>query len=119
MGRYNIRNKKLYNHPNLGIILARLKYLSQETNFEEYIPNIQPDDDYLNFLKSFEYNLSLNDDSAILKTSLNFMDIGELFEIQEVISKIHKIHNKPNLNDENKRYCERFIYDYENSNISS
>lgn len=114
-----LKNKKLYNHPNLGIILARLKYLSQEKNFEEYMPNIQTDDAFLNFLKTFEYNLSLNDDSTILKTSLNFSDIGELFEIQEVISKIHKIHNKPNLNDENKRYCERFIYDYENSNISS
>lgn len=110
-----LKNKKLYNHPNIGIILARLKYFSREKNFEEYMPNLQTDDAYLNFLKSFEYNLYLNDDSTILKTSLNFMDMGELFEIQNVISKIHEIHNKPNLNDENKRYCERFIYDYENS----
>ena len=38
----------------------------------------------------------------------------ELFEIKNVIPKIHEILNKTTLNDENKKYCERFIYDYEN-----
>lgn len=109
-----LKEKKLYNHPNLGIILARLKYLSQETNFEKYMPLIKTDEEYLNFLKSFEYNLCLNDNSTILKTSLNFNDMEELFEIKNVIPKIHEILNKTTLNDENKKYCERFIYDYEN-----
>lgn len=109
-----LKDKQLYDHPNLGIILARLKYFSQENHFEEYMPSIKTADEYLNFLKTFEYNLYLNDDSAILKTSLNFMTIGELFEIDDVISKIYEIYDKPNLNDENKRYCELFIHNYEN-----
>ena len=106
-----LKEKKLYNHPNLGIILARLKYLSQETNFEKYMPLIKTDEEYLNFLKSFEYNLCLNDNSTILKTSLNFNDMEELFEIKNVIPKIHEILNKTTLNDENKKsiYCESFI----------
>lgn len=109
-----LKEKKLYNHPNLGIILARLKYLSQENNFEEYMPIIKTDEECLNFLKSFEYNLCLNNNSAILKTSLNFSDMEELFEIKNVMPKIHEILNKTTLNDENKKYCELFIYDYEN-----
>lgn len=109
-----LKEKKLYNHPNLGIILVRLKYLSQENNFEEYMPNIKTDEAYLNFLKSFEYNLCLNDDSAILKTSLNFGDMEELFEIKNVMPKIQEMLTKTTLNDEDKRYCKRFINDYEN-----
>lgn len=110
-----LKNKELDIHPNLGIILAEFKCFSQERNFDEYMPNIKTDEECLNFLKSFERNHYLEDNPDMLKTSLNFMDMEKLFKIENVKAKITGIFNKKDISDENKRYCERFIRDYENT----